>query len=608
MLKRGFMAFFSFALGAIILITVNAPSAAAITSAAPSAGPCDVISCTVYLPIMFKPIPAITPQFEVTQGVQQPDNSVRLIAGRTTYVRWTLTAPIATSGVNGYLTGTRNGVPLSGSPLTALNNARTVGTTANRAVLNDTFNFQLPADWANGTVNLSASASNASGFITFTTAQSFQFSSTPNMAIKVVPIAYHCTSGGSGTTTPPAPYDYLVNYTFRTYPVPGITLSTHAPVTFNGRCNSSGVPLPWSSSDPNNFTYWSNMLELVTNVWQSEGGPNVYYYGLLHLDCGSGCVAGMGWIGGMQAAVGFDGFGTSHSGASDTHAHELGHNHGRYHAPGCGASGTDPSFPYLDGSSRAIIGNGANPNYGFDLNSLAIYTYGSYFDIMNYCDPQWVSDYTYEAWWQYDNVTLAAQRAATNNRSLLISGSIDPLTQRAAFEPVYAVDVPARSSSGGDYTLELLDQRGNLLATYPFAAITAQPDRTDGGPSSEIAGFHLAVPYVSGVAAIRIKHGTTILGTQQAKSSAPVLSSLTNRSGQLSWLGRELDGEPLHYLVRASIDGGVTWETIGVNLTQPTMALDPAFFGGQTVRVEVIASDGLNSTQQALGPFNVPNK
>lgn len=608
MLKQGFIGLISLASGIIILIAVNAPSAAAITTTAPNAGPCDVVSCTVYLPIILKPIPAITPQFEVTQGIQQPDNSVRLIAGRTTYVRWTLTAPAATSGVSAYLTGTRDGVPLAGSPLAALNNARTVGTTANRAVLNDTFNFQLPADWTNGTVNLSASANNASGFITYTTAQAFQFSTTPNMAVKVVPIAYHCTSGGSGTTTPTAPYDYLIDYTFRTYPVPGITLSTHAPVPFNGRCNSSGVPLPWSSSDPNNFTYWEDMLTLMTNVWIADGRPNTYYYGLLHLDCGGGCVAGIGWIGGYQAAVGFDGFGTAHSGASDTHAHELGHNHGRYHAPGCGASGPDPSFPYLDGSSRALIGNAANPNYGFDLNSLAIYTYGSYFDIMNYCDPQWVSDYTYEAWWQYDNVTLAAQRPGTGNRSLLISGSIDPLAQRASFEPVYAVDVPARSSTGGDYTLELLDQRGSLLAAYPFAAITAQPDRTDEGRSNELVGFHLNVPYVSGVSTLRVKHGTTILGTRQAKSSAPILSTPVNRSGQISWSGRELDGEPLHYLVRTSIDDGVTWETIGFNLTQPTVTLDPEFFGGQTVRVEVIASDGLNSTQQVLGPFNGPNK
>jgi hypothetical protein len=69
-----------------------------------------------------------------------------------------------------------------------------------------------------------------------------------------------------------------------------------------------------------------------------------------------------------------------------------------------------------------------------------------------------------------------------------------------------------------------------------------------------------------------------------------------------------LDGEPLHYLARASTDAGVTWETVGVDLIEPAIVLDPAIFGGQTVRLEVIASDGLNSTKLVLGPINVPSQ
>lgn len=199
-------------------------------------------------------------ELEVTQGIQQPNNSVRLIAQRPTYVRWTLTSPTLDTNVSGYLIATRDGATLAGSPLAASNNPRTLKNTANRAVLNDTFNFQVPADWADGTVNLSAYAANASGFLTTTSAQPFNFTPSAALPVKVVPIEYHCTSGGTGTTTPSGPYDYLVDYTFRTYPVPSIALSTHAPVPYYGRCNSSGVPLPWLAADPNNFTAWSGML------------------------------------------------------------------------------------------------------------------------------------------------------------------------------------------------------------------------------------------------------------------------------------------------------------------------------------------------------------
>jgi len=573
---------------------------------------CEVVSCTVYLPLILKPLPLLTPVFELTQGVQRPDNTVRLIAQRPGVLRWSLTAPTSVANVNAYLVATRNGEPLAGSPLAAQNNPRTLAASVDRTVLNDTFNFQLPAEWASGTINLSAYAANASGFITTTSAQSFSFAGTAAMQVKVVPIEYHCTSGGAGTTTPSAPYDYLVDYTFRTYPVPSVALTTHAPVAFYGRCNSSGVPLPWSPTDPDNFTYWENMLDAVTTVWQAEGSPNIYYYGLLHLDCGSGCVAGIGWLG-LQAAVGFDGFGVAHSGASDTHAHEVGHNHNRPHAPGCGA-GNPGSFPYLDASNRAIIGNAAKPNYGFDLNSQAIYTYhranGGYFDFMTYCDPVWVSDFTYEALWQFDNLTLNARSAAPiGDRALLVRGTFDAVTGQAEFRPTYVINAPARLPQPGenrrdDYTLELLDARSRVLAAYPFAATTATPDRLDAAPTPALSGFNLSVPYVEGVNALRVRRGSVILGSQSATPGALTLNAPQVRSGQLSWS----DVADARYLVRASLDRGRTWEVIAIDQTQSTLDLAAAYFGGRQVQFEIVASRGLTSQTLQFGPVIVSGK
>ena len=398
-----------------------------------------------------------------------------------------------------------------------------------------------------------------------------------------------------------------MDYTFRTYPVPSIALSTHAPVPYYGRCNSSGVPLPWSSADPNNFTAWSGMLNAVTGAWQTDGSPNVYYYGLVHLDCGGGCVAGMGWLG-LPAAVGFDGFGVAHSGASDTHAHEVGHNHDRYHAPGCGA-GNPSAFPYLDGSSRAIIGNAAHPNYGLDLNSLAIYTYdragGGYFDFMTYCDPAWVSDVTYEALWQYDNITLAARAAnRIGTRSFVVHGALDSRTGQVEFKPTYAVNIPARLPQPGDYVLELLDARSNVMAAYPFEMAHATPDRSDASPAPEVSGFHLSVPYLDGVSALRVRRGSAILGRQQAGATTPTVNAAQVRSGQISWSG--VAGT--QYLVRASLDNGRTWETLGFDLDRPSVNLAATRLSGQRAQIEIIASNGLNSQTLRLSSVFVPKQ
>jgi hypothetical protein len=582
-------------------------SAAALTT---STATCEVVSCTVFLPVIMKPLPTIPPQFEVTQGVQQPDNSVLLVANRPTYVRWTLTSTNGETDVNAYLVAARDGVALAGSPLPAFNNPRTLNSASNRAVLNDTFNFQLPAAWTSDSVSLSAYASSSTGFSTTTTAQAFQFNATDDMAVRVVPIAYHCTSGGSGTTTPAGPYDYLIDYTYRIYPVPAIPLSVHAAVPYDGPCNSSGVPLPY---DPNNPTdaYWGDMLDTITSVWQSEGSPDIYYYGLVKVDCSHGCISGIGWIGGLKAAVGFDGF-ANHSGASETHAHELGHNHGRRHSPGCGAAGVG-SFPYVPADGKARIGDATHPNFGFDLNSRAIYTYDNlnptYYDIMNYCDPQWVSDYTYEAWWTYDNSLRISQADQTSGaRAFLISGSIDPETKRVAFQPAYAIDLPAWLPQRGDYTLELLDIQDRVLAAYPFAPIAAQPDRWRDASTEEISGFHVTVPYLEGVSALQVRRGTAILGTLRPGTRSPSVSAAEIRSGQLSWTSRDIDRDALHYLVRASTDDGRTWQTVGLNLAEPSVNLTWLDSRGHRLLVQILASDGLNTTTVQLGPFQTPNQ
>jgi hypothetical protein len=139
---------------------------------------------------------------------------------------------------------------------------------------------------------------------------------------------------------------------------------------------------------------------------------------------------------GCKAAVGYNGFGPQHLGASETHAHEVGHNHGRWHAPGCGASQPDPSYPYVS-DGKGYIGNTAFQNYGFDIQEQSVYPYDSTYDMMSYCGPEWISDYTYEALWAYDRSQAATiSKEAPPEYGLMISGWIDPASNQAMLHPV----------------------------------------------------------------------------------------------------------------------------------------------------------------------------
>lgn len=595
------------AIGTAAVIALNTPAppdvARAVAPGVPATD-CDTVSCTTYLPLVLSsPSPAL-PSLEVTQGVQQPDNPVVLIADRPTFARLTLTSTVSHAGVDAWLYGTRGGAPLPGSPIAALNNPRTLKSTADRATLGDTFNFELPTSWASGNVSLRAEASNGSTYDYASESMDVHFTQADPLNVTIVPIAYTCTSGGSGTTTPTGPFDYVIDFTYHVYPVPSVTVATHAPIPGSGRCTAGGVPDPdYDAGD------WTAMLDSVTSLWWSEGRPNSYYYGLVDIDCSGGCVAGMGWIGSYKAAVGFDGIGSQHAYAGVTHAHEVGHNHNRRHAPGCDANDPDPSFPYVSGG-EGTIGNSAHPNFGFDIDSLSIFTYTSYYDIMGYCDPKWVSDYTYEALLAWAQARPDLPDTRQQERAFLVSGWMDSAGE-VTLRPVYTLDIPTTPSTGGDHSLELLDGSGEVVATYPFQPAQADVDRWS-GTSSRHQGFHLAVPYVEGVASIRVRRGSTILGRLGSGGRAPVIVAKANAldgefsSPTITWSAADGDGDELHYMVRASVDGGATWQVIGVDLTSPTIALNPSDFRGQSVLVEVLASDGLHTTSLHLGPFTVP--
>jgi hypothetical protein len=84
----------------------------------------------------------------------------------------------------------------------------------------------------------------------------------------------------------------------------------------------------------------------------------------------------------------------------DTVTHEMGHNLGRNHAPGCNAGGTDNRYPYpntgvgVDGFSLGELASGKDhlPSAPGPFKSKARFK-----DLMGYCYPTWISDYTWNA-------------------------------------------------------------------------------------------------------------------------------------------------------------------------------------------------------------------
>lgn len=198
------------------------------------------------------------------------------------------------------------------------------------------------------------------------------------LRIEFIPI----TANGNPAQTDAERLDLYRDYMELMYPVSAVEYTVGEPMQANSSISANGGG-------------WEQVLQQLGQRHQSDDAPNdLYYYGLLepaaslNQYCQGGCVAGIGYVPGTNTRNAHQrvstGISYANIGSATTMAHEIGHNHGRPHAPCGGASGAE-SFPH-DG---ATIGW-----WGFIFPDTLI-AGNDATDIMGYCRDQWVSDYNY---------------------------------------------------------------------------------------------------------------------------------------------------------------------------------------------------------------------
>ncbi|MFO0593045.1 MAG: M66 family metalloprotease [Polyangiaceae bacterium] len=220
------------------------------------------------------------------------------------------------------------------------------------------------------------------------------------------------------------------------YPTPDVELTLHDPVQYNKTVSANG-------------SGWDQLLGyLGTLRSQDQAGFDVYYYGIfspaanLNIYCGGGCVAGLGNIAGVgdaysRAAIGLGMSDDGGATAWETAVHEIGHTHGRQHAPCGGAAGVDPQFPY----QGAKLGK-----WGYNQLTQQLFNPDKTTDVMGYCLPIWASDYTWNA--------LFERIKAVNGAKIVVPPELMNLTYDRAridadgqlhwMEPV-TIDIPPQN-------------------------------------------------------------------------------------------------------------------------------------------------------------------
>jgi hypothetical protein len=233
------------------------------------------------------------------------------------------------------------------------------------------------------------------------------------------------------------------------YPIDAVTFTVAPPMTIS-------YPIDWEAA----------LDQMRAKRKTDAPAADVYYYGLLkpvdsfNAFCGSGCTTGIGYLAdtkstGQRAAMGV---GYADRLSAQTMAHELGHNHGRAHAPcvpnGGSISGVDTKFPFTDGRTGII---------GYDSRTKSLLSEKGT-DLMGYCSNVWLSEYTYNA--LADRLALVngnqsqvlSAAALATWRVLLVGGSRGKSSARWGV-PITTPSLP----EGTAVTAHAVDGAGNLL-------------------------------------------------------------------------------------------------------------------------------------------------
>jgi hypothetical protein len=299
----------------------------------------------------------------------------------------------------------------------------------------------------------------------------------------------------------------LLGPTLRMLPIGTSSVQVRAPF-------STAAPAP-VSNDANGA--WIQIINELNAKRLAEGSSH-HYVGVMKVTYNSG-IAGVGFVPGKTTLV------WDANGAGSTVAHELGHNWGRNHAPCGGPAGVDQSYPY----PNARIGV-----FGFDVLTRIVQD-SERRDLMSYCSPEWVSDYTYEGILNFRGSTTASSVSNAIQSSLIVWGRVHGSS--LILEPAFLSDTRASLPvDGGSHRVEGFDVSGATVFSLSF-----DPERISADdPGARQFGF--AVPMTaetaSRIVSLRLSGDGNVARVNAVSASAApgvVASAVSSEKVRLTW-------------------------------------------------------------------------
>jgi hypothetical protein len=579
---------------------------------------------------------------EVTQSIQDMNQSVPLISGKKTVVRAYVNYPPTAKNVRGELVASRSifgpWVTIPSIGIAKLDPTRTGSTLAQvrsrRANLTYSLNFELPSSLT-GTGPLWVRLGRVSG----TNGQQLplfsffpkQVTFGPGVSLRLRLVRVRYTSGNPAVTYLPTATDQvnIASWLKRAYPINDLQLSVTTV--------DAAVAAPFQAGTIN-----AQLAAMRAQDRALGTDGRTHYFGLVS----DGGFFMRGLASGIPGTphpstvasgpTGSNNWGWDNDGSyGDWYTgHELGHTLGRFHAEFCGAGGGAP-YPYPDGqlsdATEAFVGlDVGDPGLGFPMSVMPGV---EWHDVMTYCSKQWLSSFTYngimgritaeDALGPGTNAGPApaggAMTASTmqvhvvaavnmTKRSAVISSAL-PLSTVVDHEPAGVPEKKVRNLE-----VRVVDAAGQVLHTQkaPFLPSACHVEGED-----EVGLVDVVVPNVTGAAAIELVLAKTVLDRFEAQGATVATRAVPGMAGaglapgsasggniMLNWEAPGA-GANQRYVVQVSGDGGSSWSTLAAGTAATSLEVDRDDFPGATeLQVKITATSGFG--QPSISTERIP--
>jgi hypothetical protein len=593
---------------------------------------------------------------EITQSMQDMNNSVALVAGKRTFVRLYVHSTNGTSPSTAMLTASSGLLSQTVLPIAPGGPLINVRTAYNRLISSHAFLFELPkwATFLDG-VTLTAEVNpdlrwrprnpEEFSYANNTLVRTASFDPVPALHLVVASQPYTFNN----TTYSASAYHRwkAAEWLSRVYPVSNVKVYFRTLPLIQAQRKqdeNNNWDLIYPSCNFLNLYLASNRATIFGNPFVPKTAT---FLGIVPDDVGfmRGCAP----INGMLTSTGYSRVASGPVGNGDWgwdfdgsyadwySGHEVGHAWNQRHVRGGpgfvedGCGGEASSVKQNPNGKISPTTDLLNPNaiFGFDTLRLAQgkspILGPNWSDVMTYCDYQWMSKTTYVALKNMFTAYLPQTSSAVPNQTsaqdvLAVFGALDPSSGEVSMLPVFGFtsEEDVTPPPPGEYAIVLRAAGGAELARYPFT-----PYGLESGPAphvgdeQEAAYIALLLPEMRGVASLEVEGPGGVLYQVAAGLNLPAVQITSPNGGEafdneditVSWTTSDEDGDPLTYHVDYSPDNGTSWEPVAQFITETQVVLDAVNLpGSDTALFRVSASDGIHTAMdQSDGVFFIAN-